>query len=421
MTPTPAEAEKVSLPQTIDPPIPARILERLREELPLFAAESVEKAQQSLPQIAHALRGQGEDAHIRASDLARQVLVQLADPHTPKAQWADLCRSLGREAFRLGLSLEALEGAFRVGTRDGWVRLTRVGRQAGASGEQLCQLAELLFASIEQVCAYSVGAYRELAAQSSASLQAARKRLLDVLLSDPDAGGIEELARQAEWRLPQTVAAVALGESWHAKHQMLPALEPDVLMDLHRPDPLLLLPDPQGPGRVEMLQRGLREVRFAIGTSVPLADAASSLHMARHALSLMRRGLLRQGNHIQCTDHLASLLILSDEEIARQVARHQLGTFTELRSVERSRLRETLLVWLSSGGTYPEVADQLHVHPQTVRYRMRKLTQMFGERLRDPQWRFEMLLALHVDQMIDRSGEDAARPALSGQAAGATR
>jgi DNA-binding PucR family transcriptional regulator len=36
------------------------------------------------------------------------------------------------------------------------------------------------------------------------------------------------------------------------------------------------------------------------------------------------------------------------------------------------------------------------VHPQTVRYRMRQLRDLFGERLEDPDSRFELALALRA-------------------------
>jgi DNA-binding PucR family transcriptional regulator len=45
------------------------------------------------------------------------------------------------------------------------------------------------------------------------------------------------------------------------------------------------------------------------------------------------------------------------------------------------------------------VAAALGVHPQTVRYRMTRLRELFGERLEDPEARFELGLALRVAPM----------------------
>jgi DNA-binding PucR family transcriptional regulator len=43
------------------------------------------------------------------------------------------------------------------------------------------------------------------------------------------------------------------------------------------------------------------------------------------------------------------------------------------------------------------VAERLHVHPQTVRYRVAQLRELFGERLDDPDARFELALALRSE------------------------
>jgi DNA-binding PucR family transcriptional regulator len=48
------------------------------------------------------------------------------------------------------------------------------------------------------------------------------------------------------------------------------------------------------------------------------------------------------------------------------------------------------------------VAAQLHVHPQTVRYRMARLRELFGDRLDDAEARFELQVALRIGP---RSGE----------------
>ena len=42
------------------------------------------------------------------------------------------------------------------------------------------------------------------------------------------------------------------------------------------------------------------------------------------------------------------------------------------------------------------VAAELHVHPQTVRYRLERLRESFGSALDDPDARFELELALRA-------------------------
>ena len=47
-----------------------------------------------------------------------------------------------------------------------------------------------------------------------------------------------------------------------------------------------------------------------------------------------------------------------------------------------------------------EVAVCVHVHPQTVRYRLRQVDDLFGDQLRDPDRRFELEIALRARQML---------------------
>jgi DNA-binding PucR family transcriptional regulator len=58
------------------------------------------------------------------------------------------------------------------------------------------------------------------------------------------------------------------------------------------------------------------------------------------------------------------------------------------------------------------------VHPQTVRYRLRHLQEMFGEALADPAARFDLEVALHARQLL---GDASVPPADRGAAPAAGR
>ncbi len=61
-----------------------------------------------------------------------------------------------------------------------------------------------------------------------------------------------------------------------------------------------------------------------------------------------------------------------------------------------SALLTTLAAWLAHQRHTPGVAAELHVHPQTVRYRIGKLRELLGEDLEGAEGRFELELALRV-------------------------
>ena len=62
--------------------------------------------------------------------------------------------------------------------------------------------------------------------------------------------------------------------------------------------------------------------------------------------------------------------------------------------VVAGRLAETLRSWLLHQGRRDDVAGHLHVHPQTVRYRMTQIRELFGDRLRDPAAVRDLVVAL---------------------------
>jgi DNA-binding PucR family transcriptional regulator len=61
----------------------------------------------------------------------------------------------------------------------------------------------------------------------------------------------------------------------------------------------------------------------------------------------------------------------------------------------------TLAAWLAEQGRMQAVAERLHVHPQTVRYRLARLRELFGDALDDPQRRFELELALRAEGVFE--------------------
>jgi DNA-binding PucR family transcriptional regulator len=87
-------------------------------------------------------------------------------------------------------------------------------------------------------------------------------------------------------------------------------------------------------------------------------------------------------------------LLHSDEPLLAQLELRALAPLDAASEGQRPRLAETLLAWLLSGSNVPDVAARLHIHPQTVRYRLRQLEKLFGESLHDPGTRLDLILAL---------------------------
>ncbi|MFG2001013.1 PucR family transcriptional regulator [Spirillospora sp. NPDC048911] len=386
----------------------------LRPQLAVLAEEIIEQIRLDVPEYALPLQGRfGAGLRLGVEEGLRQFVEQLAAPQTPHLRVVEVCRALGKGEFLEGRSLDALQAAYRIGARVAWRRFCAIGEAARIPAERMYILAEAVFSYIEQVSAHSVEAYSELRSQVTDPMRRVRQRLLELLTADPAVASpdsLTKLAQQAQWRLPRTVAVIVLAERWYDTHVVSPALGNDVLIDLERPDPLLLMPDPDGPGRADTLRHGLHGTPFAVGPSVPLRQAALSLRLARQGLSLMQRGIIGAEGRLHCDDHLPTLLLLSNEGTLQIMTERLLGDHWGLNPEQFDRLADTLLVWIGTGSSIPEVAVRLALHPQTIRYRMRKLQELFGDRLHDPQWRFEMALALRARSLSIGADGDSANP-----------
>ena len=119
---------------------------------------------------------------------------------------------------------------------------------------------------------------------------------------------------------------------------------------------------------------------------MPWRDAARSARRAAEALRLVEADGL-----VFADDHLTTLLLEHDPSLIAELAERRLAPLADATPAQRERLLETLGAWLLHHGSVPEVARAIHVHPQTVRYRLNQLRELFD--LDDPEARFELLLS----------------------------
>jgi DNA-binding PucR family transcriptional regulator len=77
---------------------------------------------------------------------------------------------------------------------------------------------------------------------------------------------------------------------------------------------------------------------------------------------------------------------------AEELAELVLEPVASLTPARRAAVLETLEAYLDSGSSVAAVADALHLHRQSVNYRMQNVRRLFGPRLASPNGR----LALHI-------------------------
>ncbi|HEY3682991.1 MAG TPA: helix-turn-helix domain-containing protein [Streptosporangiaceae bacterium] len=383
--------------------VPPAVAEHIRPELGRVAEEMIAEIQLGVPEYARPEDADYLDAlRLGVVQALHQFVDRIADPRVTWEPVDKVYRHLGRIEAHEGRSLDALQSALRLGARVAWRRLAEQSEILAIPPRVLARLGEALFLFLDEIATAAAAGYAEASARVAGELDRRRLRLLDLVLAEPAASpeAIADLAHTAQWRTPTTIAAVALDECAGGGRGVPPSLPPDVLVDLNRRKSCLLVPDPEGPGRMRVLERALRGWVAVIGPAEPLAGAARSLRWAREALALAQRGVIAADRLVRCDDHLAELVILRDEDLVARLARTRLAPLAALRPAQRDRLAETMLAWLQTAGGAPRVARRLHVHPQTVRYRLRELERLFGDAMSDPELRFELELALRARHLL---------------------
>ncbi|MGY0020379.1 PucR family transcriptional regulator [Streptomyces sp. cg35] len=338
-------------------------------------------------------------------------LARVADSET---DWEDVkatYQRIGRGEADEGRSLDSFQSALRLGARVTWRRVSELVRADRLPPNVLVAFGEAMFLHLDEMAAATTAGYTEARLHIAGELQQRRDRLIDLVTADPPVSpeAVADLAHTAQWPVPREIAVVVT-EGAGKGETLRPIVPPEFLARFEGPSGVIVVPDPEGPGRERAITGTLRGLRAAIGPTVALDEGARSLRWARDALDLVRRGALPATGLVRCTDHLATLLLFRDEDLVDALARQHLGPLDAVRSPQRERLAETLLCWLSCARNASEVAQRLAVHPQTVRYRLRQLEEVFGDQLRDPTAQFEMQLALRA-LSLRRSPQGAGAPA----------
>jgi lambda repressor-like predicted transcriptional regulator len=380
--------------------LPPGVAEVLRPELPGLADEIVAELSHGVPDYARPLEGPFGQALRRGVEEALGRFTTIVEtPGADDESGREVYVSLGRGEMRAGRSLDALLAAYRLGARVAWRRLAAAGERAGLSPRTLYTLAEAIFAYIDELSADSIEGYASEQAAAAGALQQRRQRLAALLVQEPPAAPqtVEAAAADSGWRVPRSVCVLVVEADDDTSEQadrLATRLGPDALVAHLAPLHVAVVP---APARRAELEAALRGRAAALGPAVPWQEAGVSFGRAREVLRLAREGAIDAGGALLVADsHKLSLLLGADRRLARDVAESALAPLATETELSRERLGSTLDAWLRHRGRTEAVAKALHVHPQTVRYRLARLRELFGPRLDDPDARFELELALRA-------------------------
>ena len=378
------------------------VSEELRSRLPEVAARTVEAVTAEVAEYADPWSGEYGANIAQAVELALAAFLRMAEEPEPLLSAERLgpaleaAYALGRGEARSGRTMDALQSAYRVGARVAWEQWSTAALEAGLPAPSLIQFAALVFAFIDRLSAASVTGHRDELATTGRVREQYRERLAWALLTGAPQTDVEHHAHRADWRAPRTLTCV-LAPSAHTatiRSQVdgttlsveAEASGADTLADMT----IHLIPD-VGPRRAAVLRR-LAGIAWVMGPERTWHEVSVS-----YLRSL--RTLHRYGPRPEVVDTeacLCELVVSADGEALSDLRRHVLGPLEGLKPETERRLAETLRSWLLHQGRRNDVAAHLVVHPQTVRYRMAQVRELYGDRLEDPEFVAGLMVALAV-------------------------
>lgn len=377
------------------------VVEALRAQLPVVASRAVAAIVAEVPEYADPLRGQLGANITQAVELALGTFLRLVESGADAPVEANLrgaldgAYSLGRGEAQSGRTSDALLAAYRVGARVSWSEWGTVAVAAGLAPHLLVAFAEQVFAFIDQLSAASVAGHGDELAVTGRVREQYREQLARALLGGAPVDELTARAVRADWEPVAHLVAVLVPSSRvrtvvGSLDRRTLVVSPDVLDDHRLPTEISVLVVPLTPAGRQSLPRLLSGERFILG---PLAEWTQVRASFERAVRAFRLRELPAGG-LDTDSMLGDLVLHADPDALHDLRRRVLAPLTDLPEATTERLAETLLLWLLHQGRREDVAQALTVHPQTVRYRMNQIRACYGDRLSEPAFVRDLVIAL---------------------------
>lgn len=374
--------------------MPPEVTVAMRAALPTVAEDVVAAVIEEVPSYTDAFSGPMGETIRSAVQLAlggflSQVSERRREGEPRVVPAIEGAYQLGRGEARSGRSSEALLSAYRIGAGVAWQRLSAVAVENGVDAELMASFAQAVWAYIDEVSAASVSGHGDESATAGRVKQRLLDRISRHLLTGAPEKTVMAAAERADWAPPSTLTAVIVPESEVGSVLQLVHTGTLQATDLPELDAavLLMVPDAHGRRRAALL-RGVEGRGCLVGPSRPWLQVRSSYE---RALRAQERGL-----EADTEAHLPELVLTADPEALADLRTTVLAPLSGLRPASAAKLAETLRAWLLHQGRRDDIAAALFVHPQTVRYRMAQLRDLFGDQLEDPQKVLALTIALGV-------------------------
>ncbi|GAB0101203.1 hypothetical protein JMUB6875_01670 [Nocardia sp. JMUB6875] len=150
--------------------------------------------------------------------------------------------------------------------------------------------------------------------------------------------------------------------------------------------------------RFGRIAAGLTEIRLAIGVSARQRDEslAGAIGAAAAASTAARDDTAPVSLRVADIDSAVGLLTAVPGGLQRRFAERVLGPVLEYDRRHRAGLLETLAVFLGCEGSWRQAADRMHLHLNTVRYRIGRIEELTGRDLGRLDDRLDLYLAVRT-------------------------
>ena len=301
-------------------------------------------------------------------------------------------RESARSRASEGLPLEDLLHAYRLGGRLGWQALVEAATPD--EHEALLTAAELLMRYVDSVSAAVAQTYLD-ERQTLVSEEERRQRALADALLTPEVEDHElrALADRVGFRLGEQYRPFALalpGAPAHPHAQLAAALRARGVLALTEGDRVAGFAAANAKEATLMQQGAV----LALSEPLPRAQLAPALDDMRLLVELgTRAGMM---GVVTVDAFVPELLLARSPRLAQRLADRVMGPLEEYAERRTTDLIETIEAFVECGHDRRKTAERLHVHPNTLDYRLRRIGELTG--LETGKADHQVLLALGLKQ-----------------------
>ncbi|WP_262852234.1 helix-turn-helix domain-containing protein [Mumia quercus] len=369
-----------------------RITAKIQREVPSFAGSTTGRRSKLISTAAT-----GAISHF--------LDMVLGKPSSTGARVDDLFRRMGYAEASDGHSLTALRESLQLAGREAWAELRAIASKHNLSADVLGKLGDDLFGYLDHLADQATTGYDAARRARDSDIVAARRRLLDGLLDGvSDAAEIDRLAANAAWVLAPRVVVLSADAPDGTELPDLAESDAPVLARTSPSPAVYVCSVDDSVTVLALLRDAIPTIRIAASWKVSVGDVADARRWTVRALDLSDKGIISE-EVIECAKYRTMLWLHSEPALRRQMAQELLVPLFAETPNSREILSETLLDWLQTRDSAPAIAGRLGVHAQTVRYRWKRINELFGEALHDPEFIVQLTMVLKASVPLWIAGD----------------